>query len=341
MDAVRRRGLGMGAAVWLLLGAWSPTAPAQAPAGQPEPAQLEEAQVRFHRGLQLYDEDNYQAALVEFRRAYELAPVFRVLYNIAQVQYQLQDYAGALRSFERYLRDGGDRIEPARRAQVEKDIETLRARVGSLSITTNEPGAEVYVDDVLVGRAPLGAPVLVSAGARRVTARLDGFVPMTRKVDVAGGDALSLRLELVEVDPEPLPEPPPKQPSPPRPAPQPLPPAAPAPAAKGSGIPWEGWTVAGGLAAGAAVTGVLALRASDDLQDKKASPNVGSDELDSTSRRARAFALATDVLGAGALVAGGVSLYLTLERDVETERGTEGTLRVNVVPTGVGLSGSF
>ncbi|MBV9946426.1 MAG: tetratricopeptide repeat protein, partial [Myxococcales bacterium] len=43
----------------------------------------EDASVHFKRGLQLFDEGDYTLALVEFNRAYQLAPNYRALYNIA------------------------------------------------------------------------------------------------------------------------------------------------------------------------------------------------------------------------------------------------------------------
>src|SRR4051812_42949552 len=69
----------------------------------PTKANIEEAQRRYVRGKDLYEENDFQAALVEFRRAYDLAPNYKLLYNIAQVCYQLQDYPGALRTFNKYL----------------------------------------------------------------------------------------------------------------------------------------------------------------------------------------------------------------------------------------------
>ena len=206
--------------MWLLLVAASLTVQAQTSNRDEEPAELEEAHARFKQGLQLYDEDSYQAALIEFQRAYDLAPVFRILYNIAQVQYQLQDYAAALRSFEKYLQDGGTRIATARRTEVQKDIDSLRARVGFLSISASVSGAEILVDGVLVGREPLTEPVAVNVGSRRLTSRLDGFVPMTKLVEVEAGDSLSLRLELVEEEPPVLESVPVVEPS--RPAPKPV-----------------------------------------------------------------------------------------------------------------------
>src|SRR6478736_4312569 len=109
------------------------TPPAATDAGRTEAA------TRYNRGRELYVEENFPAALVEFRKSYELTNEYRVLYNIGQVCFQMQDYVCGLRSFERYLQEGGASIPQQRREEVNADIEKLRARVGYLKIVANVP----------------------------------------------------------------------------------------------------------------------------------------------------------------------------------------------------------
>src|SRR3954453_22607693 len=69
-----------------------------------------EARARYERALKFYDDGVYDAALVELTRAYELKPSFRLIYNIAQTKLAMRDYAGAIESFQRYLREGGGQV---------------------------------------------------------------------------------------------------------------------------------------------------------------------------------------------------------------------------------------
>src|SRR6185295_9813157 len=94
----------------------------------------QEADKHFEHGVSLYMEADYRAALVEFLRAYELAPNGVVLFNIGETQYQLRDYAAALATFERYLVESpqGD----SHRQLVDANVKELRTRVGRLTITT-------------------------------------------------------------------------------------------------------------------------------------------------------------------------------------------------------------
>ena len=140
-------------------------------AATPSPEVMLEAKQRFDRGFELYEEGEYPLALIEFNRAYELVPNYRVLYNIGQVCIQLGQYANARRTLEEYLAKGGDGLAADRRAAVDKDLEMLRHRTAFLTISSNVENAEVLVDDVSVGKTPLGPALLVDAGVHRATCR--------------------------------------------------------------------------------------------------------------------------------------------------------------------------
>src|SRR5687768_17832532 len=104
-----------------------------APADASAEDKKKEASARFRRGVELFQESAYRAALVEFEKAYEIAPDYRLLYNIGQTKLQLQDYLGATQSYESYLAQGGGEVPPARRDDVEKQLEALRERVGRIA----------------------------------------------------------------------------------------------------------------------------------------------------------------------------------------------------------------
>src|SRR3954464_11843156 len=86
----------------------------------PPPTAQQKSGKHFQRGVSLYTEADYRAALVEFRRAYEIAPNSAVLYNIGETYYQLQNYAAALSTLQRYLNESG--TTAAHRRDVEQTI---------------------------------------------------------------------------------------------------------------------------------------------------------------------------------------------------------------------------
>ena len=188
-------------AVFLALSplAWSfdvVAAPPDAPATDPKV--VDEARQRFQKGVQLFKEYSFEAALAEFRKAYQLAPSYRVLYNIAQVHYELKNYVDALKAFRQYLNEGGADVASDRRVLVEAEIRKLEGRVGYIEVTANVDTAQVAIDDVPVGILPMKAPILVNPGVRRVSVIKPGFGTTARNVTIAGGDHAQVQIELNE-----------------------------------------------------------------------------------------------------------------------------------------------
>jgi hypothetical protein len=160
---------------------------------QPNP--MDEARTHFKNATELYDANNFRGALVEFKRAYELSPSYKILFNIGQVEMELQDYAEALKAYTRYLREGGPDVPPDRVAQLNAEIERVKGRVGYVVVQTGA-GAEVLVDEVSVGYAPLPEPVPVNTGPHHVTVRSSGREPINRDVDVAGKQQVTVAIDV-------------------------------------------------------------------------------------------------------------------------------------------------
>ena len=158
-------------------------------------AQKESARSHFKLGVDFYRERNFRAALIEFERAYADSPHYKLLYNLGQASLELQEYASAIDYLTDYLKEGGAEIAPERGAEVEQTIRYLESRIAYVKIVTNEPGAELYVDDTPVGKAPLEAAVRVGAGRHKFSAVRPGQPPVERKLDVAAGDQGEVRLD--------------------------------------------------------------------------------------------------------------------------------------------------
>jgi tetratricopeptide (TPR) repeat protein len=314
---MRRPLLCRAAAAAVLLAGSLGAAPASAQAPPATPAAVEQARARFRRGVALYKEGDYRAALNEFRRARELAPNPRLLYNIAQAHAQLHDYGDALRAYIAYLAEGGESLPAERRAAIEKEITKLSERVAKVDVKAN-PGAEIAVDDLVVGRAPLAQPLYINAGRRKLSATSPGGVPVVRVVDFAGGDDVSVSLA-----PPPLPQAPPREPPGVTPA-RPVVAPAPRPPARGYVLGWVGVATTASLAAGATVTGLLALAAQRDYEQELESFPGDDRAVDAARRRTRAFSLVADVLGVAAVGAGAATAYLWLSRPSPRPDGTAG-----------------
>jgi tetratricopeptide (TPR) repeat protein len=294
-------------------------------------AQDNDASAHFERGMTFFKDGDYVAAMVEFKKAYEIDPNYRGLYNLGQTSKELRDYAASLDSFERYLAEGGSEIDPERKKKVEGWVAELREKIGRVTLTTNVPGAEITVDDVLVGKTPLAKPVTMNAGRRRVVVTKDGYAPLTRFIDVAGTETKTLALDLaslssgggggggggkvIEVEHTPW--------------------------------PWVGLGVTGALGIATGVVGGLALGKKSTFDDALTTFPASTQVIEEAREDARRFALAADILG-GVTGAAAVLTIVAFAVDYGRSAGEpesppekKAAAHVIVAPGFVGVSGSF
>jgi len=319
-------------AVALLVATCLVTQPLLAFADKPAPteAQKAEARARYDRGLKLYDQGAFEAALVEMKRAYELAPAFKILYNLGLIYRQLNDHAAALDAFNQYLAEGGKKIDAKRHAEIEHHLADLKPLVATLTIQVDASGAEVTIDDAAVGTSPLATPITVNAGKRKISAKLPGKSAVTKVITVAGSDTVTVKLEVAE----------PTKAPPVASGGEDKPKETPKPADPGKPIPWVAWGITGVFAASAATMGILTLGAASDLDSKRATANVSRDDLDSASSRTKTFALVTDILLVGTIAAAGVATYLTIKAPKSNDTAST-TVQIGVSPTGLAIVGAF
>jgi len=315
---------------------WAVPAWADPPTKSPTVDVEEQAHQCFQRGLELFQEGDLDGATVEFRRAYDLAANFRILFNLGQVAADRHDYAVALDWFARYLKEGAGRIPGQRRHGVEEEMAKLRQRVGRLDVVAPTVEAEILVDDEVVGRSPLAVPLTVNVGRRRVATRTKEGVSEPKFVDVPSGE-----LVVVEFKQSPaarvkrsfaaLSATPSRGKgetdlaltSSPR---------ARASEGMGRGV-WMAWTATGVCAAGAVASGLLAYRWEQQLRDQRASYPVTSDELANQQHKVRAAGLVTDGFLVGTAIGGAISITLTI-------RGARGR-SVSIFPGGMALRQAF
>jgi hypothetical protein len=294
---------------------------AQAGGGNDERAQ--EARARYERGMQLYNEGASEGALVEFERAYQLAPSYKLLYNIALIRLQLNDYAQALKAFQEYLAEGGTEIASVRRSEVERHLASLRAKVGRIELVSSARGADVLVDDVVVGRIPLAELLVLNPGRRRITLSRGGL-SSTTVVTVAGQDYLKLEMSLDSSRPQP---------------------SVAAPVAVGMSpnrAPvYAAWTITGALAAATTVVGILTLGAMSDLDDERVRVPTSRAHLDHAESKMMGLALATDILAGATAIAGATALYFTLSKPSTEASSREAGMRLGFGPTTLRLEHRF
>jgi len=154
-----------------------------------------EAKKSFEKGVELYNQQDYQGALAEFLAAYEAKPHHSVLYNIAQCYEMIDSGAKALHYYEMYLEEGADYITETRRQKVEAEIEKLRGQLTPLSLSVEPDGAEVLIDGKTVGSSPIEKQY-VDPGEHTLIVQKDGHETWKKSFVAKRGVPLSLEVTL-------------------------------------------------------------------------------------------------------------------------------------------------
>jgi hypothetical protein len=271
---------------------------------------IEAGRAHFVRGVQLYRSAAYDAALAEFSRAYESAPNYRILYNLAQIQAERHDDVAALKLFERYLADGATGISEARASEVEAEMTELGRRICRLRVDTNADGARLFINQILVGELPIEEALLVNAGMYRLRVEKAGYLPAGQVVTLTSGEELTLELELtaeLETDSRAIP---------------PTVNAPPASLPSSQVHRTALWASLGTTAAftGASLSfGLLTRQANTRIDRLVETYPARHDAIDKARSRARSFATLTDAFGIAAATALGFSAYYYFSGQEEHE----------------------
>lgn len=111
-------------------------------------AKMATARVYFQNGVELLQEDppNYQDAYHQFLLALETSGGnWKVLGNLGFSALKLERDGEALSYYERYLKEGGDKIDPDERATIEKELLLIKGNIATAKITSSDPKALVRV----------------------------------------------------------------------------------------------------------------------------------------------------------------------------------------------------
>ncbi|UJR83729.1 tetratricopeptide repeat protein [Sandaracinus amylolyticus] len=276
----------------------------------------EDARTLFQRGQTAYSQGDYDAAIEQWTRAYELDPRPLLQFNLSQAYERLGRLEDAIRALELYLEraDPNDEHQSDARARVS----ALRERVGrtSVRVTGGPEGATILVDGEDRGRTPRPDPIQVPPGSHRIAVRAQGYSEFTSTVVVPAGQSVDVTVEMQVAS------------------------GGGAQVAEGGGelpvVPIILFSAGGAALIAGAIMGGIA------LSDAENAPGRDSPEADA----ARGLALGADItMGAGvALAAAGLIVLLVSDSGGGEERQPE---RISLAPWGgssgggVAVAGSF
>lgn len=187
--------------------------------GQPAPAKVStseidaevtgEARVLFVDGVKALSASRWAKAYAKFLAAWRIKPHYQIASNLGASERELGKYRDAAEHLNFYLMDPKTKEkgkEDARR-HAQQLLDDVLTKIGRVTLLELPAGAEVKLDGVAVGRAPLPGPLFVEAGSHVIDARLDEYTPKTHPVQVNAGEALEVKLQMEKVAPPPPPLP--------------------------------------------------------------------------------------------------------------------------------------
>lgn len=139
----------------------------------------DEADLHFRLAAKRYEANDYQGALEHFLASNRLVPNKNVLFNIARTYEQLKQPADAYRYYTRAL-EGEPDVATQRR--INEAIARIKPLVAVVKVTSNPPGATVFIDRKDLGaRGVTPLVIAVPAGKYAFIGELTGHE--TSKID--------------------------------------------------------------------------------------------------------------------------------------------------------------
>jgi outer membrane receptor protein involved in Fe transport len=158
----------------------------------------DEAELQFQRGNESYESKDYKGALEHYLASNRLVPNRSVLYNIALTYEKLGQAPEAYRYYNDALEQ---ETRPERRKNIEDGLARVSPSVAVLRVTTDPPGATIYLDRKDLGpRGTTPRALGLPAGKRKLIVELSGYEPQEQEnVELKVGQEVKINLSLVAI----------------------------------------------------------------------------------------------------------------------------------------------
>ena len=148
---------------------------------------LARARALDKEGAKAYGEGRYADAIRAFDESYRLGGPSFELWNVAKCLFRLGQYEQSGETLERYL--ATPNLPKADREEATRQLEELKKRPSTLSVTSRTNGLEVLVDgEPAPGKTPL--TMVISPGSHTITVR--SARPYTSTIEARYGNPVSV-----------------------------------------------------------------------------------------------------------------------------------------------------
>jgi hypothetical protein len=166
-----------------------PAPPPAAPPAKPGAKPDDEAGRIIVEAQKAVKAAHWEEARVLYARALRLKPSFPLGIELARAEIGAEKFRDAAEHLTQTLADAPADLPDADRKVIEGLLAQARSKLGVLHFKIHPNGAEIVVNEQVVGTAPLDTPIFVDPGTVEVSARAEGFTGMrSQRAVAAGGD---------------------------------------------------------------------------------------------------------------------------------------------------------
>jgi tetratricopeptide (TPR) repeat protein len=154
------------------------------------------AKALYEEGVDLTNQKKFKEAEAKFLQAWALQKSYDVAANLGEVQMQQDRPAEAAVYFTYALANFPASGKKDKRDWIDGRLTAAKAKVASLAVTVNVPGAEVRLNGRPAGTAPIEGEVYAAPGECTLEVTAPDYQPFTQKLRVAAGTAQKIQVVL-------------------------------------------------------------------------------------------------------------------------------------------------
>ncbi len=152
-------------------------------------------QARYRRATEAFKHERYDEARQLLISLWKEKPSYEVAKTLVQVEFNLGHRAAAAQYLSWVLANLPPRESQSNIDDFKASLADLKNTVGTARVIVNQPDADIRVDGESRGRSPLAEALFLDIGKHTVEASLGADVA-TKTIDVVGGSAQDVSLEL-------------------------------------------------------------------------------------------------------------------------------------------------
>jgi hypothetical protein len=144
----------------------------------------------------LFSNHDFAGALAKYKQAYQQSKDARLLYDMAICEKNLRRYARMGSLLRQYEKEEGTALAGDEKQIVDDALAAIKNLVGAVTLAVSEAGAGVSVDGEAAGTTPLPGALMLDLGPHKIAVAKEGFEPIEKQMEVAGGSDTQLALTL-------------------------------------------------------------------------------------------------------------------------------------------------